>query len=93
MQKYRITPRVRDELLSIGRYTKHVWGSAQRNQYLKNLENRFAWLAESPYRGRSRPEIGEGYYSFPQGQHVVFYKIRENFIEIIGIPHKQMDDL
>jgi plasmid stabilization system protein ParE len=29
--------------------------------------------------------------SFPQGRHVVFYKISESSIEIIGIVHQSAD--
>tara|TARA_R100000005_G_C4914141_1_gene150455 strand:+ start:371 stop:679 length:309 start_codon:yes stop_codon:yes gene_type:complete len=35
--------------------------------------------------------VAEGYYSFPQGEHVVFYLIGGEGIDIIGIPHKEMD--
>jgi toxin ParE1/3/4 len=41
--------------------------------------------------GRVRPEIKEGYYSFPVEKHVVFYLILENYIAIIGILHGKMD--
>jgi len=45
MAKYRVTPRAEDDLKNIGRYTQQHWGRIQRNAYLKNLENRFSWLA------------------------------------------------
>jgi toxin ParE1/3/4 len=43
--------------------------------------------------GKHRIDISEGYYSFPEGQHVVFYLIGSNSIDIIGIPHKAMDTI
>ena len=89
----RITPRARDDLKNIGRYTERTWGKAQRNLYLKSLEKRFHWLAENPLLGKQRTDICEGYYSFPEGQHVVFYLIGSNAIDIIGIPHKDMDTI
>ncbi len=91
MPGYRITPRAQDDLKKIGRYTEHQWGKQQRNTYLKALEKRFNWLAENPKLGKHRPDIADGYYSFPQGGHVVFYLIREKGIDIIGVPHKEMD--
>jgi toxin ParE1/3/4 len=93
MEKYRVTPRAEEDLKSIGRYTEQHWGRTQRNVYLKNLENRFSWLAESPGHGRHRSDIAEGYYSFPEGQHIVFYLCSQDGIDIIGIPHKDMDIL
>ncbi len=91
MSKFRITPRARDDLKNIGRYTERQWGKAQRNAYLKDFEKRFRWLAENPQLGKHRSDIAEGYYSFPQGEHVVFYLVGQEGINIIGVPHKEMD--
>jgi len=91
MAKYRVTPRARDDLKNIGHYTQQHWGKAQRNTYLKNIEKRFNWLAKNPQLGKSRTDVAEGYYSFPEGQHVVFYLINQEYIDIIGLPHKNMD--
>ncbi len=92
-RKVRVTPRARDDLNNIGRYTERTWGRAQRNHYLKSLEARFQWPAESPLPGKHRTDIGEGYDSIPEGQHVVFYLIGCDTIDIIGIPHKEMDTI
>lgn len=93
MRKYRVTPTARDDLKNIGRYTLVKWGKNQRNTYLKNFEARFEWLADNPLLGKHRTDINEGFYSFPQGEHLVFYMMRPEGIEIIGIPHKEMDIL
>ena len=93
MRKYRVTPAARNDLNNIGRYTLLKWGKAQRNTYLKNLETRFSWLADNPLLGKHRTDINEGFYSFPQGEHLVFYVIQQEGIAIIGIPHKEMDIL
>lgn len=90
-QTYRITPRAAEDIVSIGRYTQETWGRKQRDRYLRALDKRFAWLAENPKMGKDRADIKDGYYSFPEGSHVVFYLVRENGIDIIGIPHQHMD--
>ena len=92
-KKYRITPRARNDLLNIGRYTEKTWGKNQRNIYLKEIEMRFQWLAENPLLGKHRTDIDKGYFSYPQGQHVVFYLNDNGVIDIIGVPHKEMDIL
>jgi toxin ParE1/3/4 len=91
MPGYRVTPRALEDLKNIGRYTEQQWGKRQRNTYLRALEKRFSWLAENPQLGKHRTDVAEGYYSFPEGEHVVFYMIGEESIDIIGIPHKEMD--
>ncbi|MBL7003661.1 MAG: type II toxin-antitoxin system RelE/ParE family toxin [Gammaproteobacteria bacterium] len=92
-KKYRITFRAQNDLLDIGRYTEQNWGRKQRNKYLKELESRFLWLTENSQLGKHRSDIHKDYYSYPQGHHVVFYLISNNFIDIIGLPHKEMDIL
>ena len=91
MPGYRVTPGALEDLKNIGRYTEQQWGKRQRNTYLRALEKRIVWLAENPQLGKYRKDVAEGYYSFPQGEHVVFYMIGEKGIDIIGIPHKEMD--
>jgi toxin ParE1/3/4 len=91
MPGYRVTPRALEDLKNIGRYTEQQWGKSQRNTYLKALEKRFSWLAKNPQLGKHRKDAAEGYYSFPQGEHVAFYMVGEEYIYIIGIPHKEMD--
>jgi toxin ParE1/3/4 len=60
-------------------------------QYLHSLNDRFHWLALHPMAGRARDDVAEGYRSFPEGQHVVFYIIQSDAIAIIGIPYQAMD--
>ncbi len=83
---FRITPRAAQHLRHIARHTLETWGRAQRDSYLKALDQRFAWLAQSPEHVRARPDVKEGYYSYVQGSHVIFYLIRNGGIDIIGIP-------
>ncbi|HEY0924656.1 type II toxin-antitoxin system RelE/ParE family toxin [Rheinheimera pacifica] len=92
-KNYRITPRARDDLINIARYTETTWGKKQRNIYLKDIEKRFEWLAENSLLGKHRIDIHQGYYSFPQGQHVIFYLSGNNVVDIIGVLHKEMDVL
>lgn len=88
---YRVTPRALQDLQNIGRFTLRKWGREQRNKYLHALERRFEWLAENPHMGSYRPEIQEGYFCYTQGSHLIFYLKREGGIDIIGIPHQNMD--
>ena len=67
------------------------WSMNQADKYIDALLSRFAWLAENPYCGKHRKDIRVGYYCFPEGKHLIFYKIAQNGIDIIGIPHQQMD--
>jgi len=87
----RVTRRAVNDLKTIARYTEQTWGKGQRNRYLKKFEERFKWLAENPKAGRHRLDLAEGYFSFPEGQHVVFYLITATSIDVIGVVHQEMD--
>lgn len=70
-----------------------TWSEAQADRYITHIYERFSWLAERPRTGKHRLDICDGYYCFPQGSHLIFYLIRDGEIDIIGVPHKEMDVL
>lgn len=88
---YRLTPRAVADLDAIADYTIDQWGTDQLERYLGSLVRRFDWLCENPLAGRERNDVHPGYRSFPEGNHIVFYLISKDHIDIIGIPHKSMD--
>jgi len=88
---YRIRSLAQADLESIWLYTMEQWGVEQANTYLEAIIQRFDWLVDNPLLGKQRDDIKEGYYCFPEGMHLVFYIIKDNQIEIIGIPHQSMD--
>ena len=89
--RFRLTPRAAADLNRIAAYTIRKWGRRQATAYLTAMNDRFAWLAEYPEVGRARPEILPELRSFREGSHIIFYRIRNQGIEIIGVPHMGMD--
>lgn len=87
----RVTPSAANDLRDIGRYTLRRWGKRQRDAYLRGLDERFKWLAENPFAGKARPELRKEARSFPHQSHIVVYIVRDEAIEIIGVPHAAMD--
>lgn len=90
-RKFKLTLQAKKDLRGIWRYTYREWGEQQAHTYLQNFNNRFEWLADKPKMGKHRPDIKNGYFCFPQGRHLIFYRLQSEYIEIIGIPHKSMD--
>jgi len=88
---YRLRSRVQLDLEAVWLDTLERWSAEQADAYVSTLINRFKWLAEHPQAGKPRDEIKPGYRSFPEGAHLVFYIVREEWIEIIGVVHQRMD--
>jgi toxin ParE1/3/4 len=90
-RSYRLARRAQRDFTDIGRYTEANWGKAKRNDYLRKLALRFAFLASNPRLGKLRNDIAPNVYCFPEGQHLIFYTIQTGEIQIVGIPHQSMD--
>jgi toxin ParE1/3/4 len=90
-KKATITPIARSDLIDISRYTDKKWGRPQRFKYVKQLKDRFSYLADNPHIGRKRGEIFGSHYSYHEGRHVIFYRITSEGIEILRVLHDSMD--
>ena len=91
MQTFTLSNKAKNDLRDIARYTEKKWGRTQRNLYLKQFDDVFRLLAQAPLSGHACDYIKVGYRKFPQGSHLLFYKITKNKIEIMRILHKNMD--
>lgn len=91
MAFYLLSESAQQDIISIRDYTMQIWGKEQTSKYLTQLKQRLEWLAESPALGQKRDEIKEGYISFPEGRHVIFYRYAEGGIEVMGIVHQSED--
>ena len=91
MGSFSFTQRARDDLLSIGRYTRKQWGKTQQIRYLTQLDNAFLDLADKLDIGHACDEIRKGYFKYGVGKHMIFYRHTKGQIEIVRILHGRMD--
>ncbi|MBM3560065.1 MAG: type II toxin-antitoxin system RelE/ParE family toxin [Alphaproteobacteria bacterium] len=91
MAGWQLTRLAAADLDEIGRYTQEKWGRDQRLRYLAALERRMAFLAERPDAGRKRDDVREGYKSWREGSHVIFYKSDSDSLLIVRVLHHAMD--
>lgn len=89
--RYVLSPRALKDLRHIWDMTVQNWGVAQAERYTNALDNRCAMLAENPMLGRARDEVRTGLRSFPEGRHLIFYRVNGDVIEIVGFPHQRQD--
>lgn len=92
MRSFELTTKAREDLRKIANYTEKRWGRDQRNVYIKQFDEGFHLLAESPSIGQQCDYIKEGYRKFSQGSHIVFYReATKSKITIIRVLHKNRD--
>ena len=91
MAHYRLSQAATADLSEISRYTTKTWGGDQATAYLAGLRDRMRWLAGAPKRGKARPDLQEGLYSFLQQSHVIYYRIGRKGIEVVRVLHRRRD--
>jgi toxin ParE1/3/4 len=86
-----LTKLARLDLKSIAKYTEKEHGKDQRNKYLKKIDKIFSLIVENPNLGTSCFHIRDGYYKYPIGKHIIFYrKITESNIEVVRVLHNRV---
>ena len=89
---FQLTGKAYDDLKGIAVYTKKAWGKNQCVLYLRMLDSAFQKLSDSPEIGVKIDEIREGYFKYPVGRHLIFYRRRpKNNVQIVRILHQRMD--
>jgi toxin ParE1/3/4 len=58
---------------------------------MAQLESRLLSLLDTPYLGFARPDVSPGYRCLPEGKHLIFYRIENELVEVLGVPHMRMD--
>lgn len=93
MAQYQIilSPRAQADLQNVHAYTLSTYGPGQAGKYLSLLEKGIHQLLDNPEIGRKRDDIKSGYRALSIEKHIIFYKIKETDIQILGVVHSRMD--
>lgn len=92
MRDFELSKKAKADLRSIAAYTQRKWGANQRRIYLRQFDDTFHVLADSPDLGASCDHIKKGYRKFPLSSHLIFYRISSSKkIKVIRVLHKRMD--
>ncbi|MGF1614691.1 MAG: type II toxin-antitoxin system RelE/ParE family toxin [Gammaproteobacteria bacterium] len=80
-----------EDLIDIWFYSFEQWGAAQADIYLDLLNEGIYRLAENPEIGTDCGHIRQGYRRLSVRQHMVYYRISSDRIDIIRVLHESMD--
>jgi toxin ParE1/3/4 len=88
---YRIKAKAQKDLDEIFLYTRKNYGLDKAEIYVQNILNTFKILGDEPAMAPLDDELSKDLRKFPIQKHIVFYRIRKNYIDIIRVLHQKMD--
>ena len=86
-----LSPAAQDDITDILLYTLQTWGEEQMDVYAASLDKGLMLLINKPDIGRSRPELYSGCRSYRIREHVVYYAVHDEDINVARILHGRMD--
>lgn len=87
---YRLSPRAETDLEEIWLYTFKNWSLEQADIYHNAIVDAFEELATGRKTGRP-VDIREGYFKYPAGAHLVFYRFTKTSLVVVRVLHQHMD--
>jgi toxin ParE1/3/4 len=79
------------DLVDIWVFTAEQWSFEQADSYLEVLVAGFERLTEHPQLGIARDDLRTGYRALTINQHIAFYTVVSDDIQIIRVLHKSVD--
>jgi toxin ParE1/3/4 len=83
-------PQAEADLIEIWTYIAQD-SPTRADKLLDEIDEKSQTLAQSPFIGKARDELGSKIRSFPIGNYVLFYQPIEDGIEIIRVLHGARD--
>lgn len=83
--------RAKIDLVDIWRYTFETWGEAQADAYIAKMESALARIADHPFIGIDCGWLMSGVRRFNAGHHLIFYRVHDDWIELVRVLHQSMD--
>jgi toxin ParE1/3/4 len=88
--RYRISSLARLDLDEIHDYIARD-NPAAAQRWLKRTMEQVAWLAKNPYSGEQRADIRPDLRSMSHGNYVIFFRSRQDHLEIVRVLHGARD--
>jgi len=88
---YRLTPAAQDDLEEIWLYSARTWSVEQAERYTDALEETFDRLLATPEMARERTEFDPPVRIYPSAEHVIIYRIEDEYLAILRILGRRQD--
>ena len=91
MLKIVLSALAEQDLVDIWIYTAEQWSFDQADSYSEELVVSLNRLIKHPQLGLARDDLRSGYRALTVNQHIAFYKVETDNIQIIRVLHKSVD--
>lgn len=89
MAKFRLSNTAKEDLIRIHRYGVKKFGMTQADKYFDSFFEYFNIISQRPFSFESVDVIKKGYRRCVCGSDTIYYKINEDFVEIMAIIGQQ----
>ncbi|MEP1033787.1 type II toxin-antitoxin system RelE/ParE family toxin [Ekhidna sp.] len=89
MAEYRISNIAKADLIRIHQYGNATFGEEQADRYFNDFFDKFELIAERPFAFEAVDFIKEGYRKCVCGVDTIFYRIKDEVVEIMTIVGRQ----
>ncbi len=88
-----LSEKAKADIINISNYTLENWGYAQAKKYIALIEVHLQTIQNNPDHvlSKDRSNIYPNCRSLKAERHIIFYRLKEDRIEIIRILHETMD--
>lgn len=90
MRVLRVTATARRDVDAIAQWTEQRWGRDQALSYVGRIKAAFQTIRTNPEIGKERFDLSPGFQAFAVAQHVVFYQLIGERVEVIRVLHRRM---
>jgi toxin ParE1/3/4 len=91
MAAYVLSPRAKADIEEIWEYTVAHWNVRQAETYIRQIQAAVETVAAEPHLAHSCEAVRAGYWKYPAGSHVIFFRKIPGGINIARILHGRMD--
>ena len=89
MAKYRLNNTAKEDLIRIHQFGISKFGVKQADKYFDDFFNYFEKIANNPFSFESVDHIRQGYRRCTCGSDSIYYRIRNDIVEIMTIIGRQ----
>jgi toxin ParE1/3/4 len=91
VSRFVLSPRAKADLEEIWDYTVAHWSLKQAEVYIRQIQVAIETVAAKPSLARSCETVRAGYWKYPAGSHVIFFRLTGESIDVVRILHNRMD--